>query len=144
MFSADSDTLMGNLDETPTTLQLPEILALIGDAEPESSDERRSRIRAPIACRMDVTPFNVGNKPLTDQTAMVFGKDLSPRGISFTHESKLPHGRAIVTFSGPDIGQFCVEVEITWTRPTPIGLFESGCRFIRKLPGHNLSPTRTG
>ena len=30
------------------------------------------------------------------------------------------------------------EAEIVWTRPTPLGLFESGCRLLRTVDDHTV------
>jgi hypothetical protein len=36
------------------------------------------------------------------------------------------------------VGKFAVEAEILWSRRTPLGLFESGCRLIRTIDGHTV------
>lgn len=119
-----------------------QILALIGDAQPISSDERRVRERFPICYTMRLTPISQSETPLADETAIIVGKDLSRRGISFSHDFPLSHRRIVISFTHPEVGQFSVEAEVTWTRRTPIGLYESGCRLIKKVAGHNVSLSR--
>ena len=66
------------------------------------------------------------------------GKDLSLTGIGFSHDYPLLFRRVIVSLNHPKVGRFAVEAEVVWTRPTPIGLYESGCRLIRTVDGHIL------
>jgi hypothetical protein len=77
---------------------------------------------------------------LTDDTTTVVGKDISLSGVGISHDQALTCRRAIVSLHHPLVGRFAVEVEIIWTRPTPIGLFESGCRLVRTLDGHTVRP----
>ena len=44
----------------------------------------------------------------------------------------------MISLDHPKVGRFAVEAEIVWTRPTPIGLYESGCRLLRTVSGHVL------
>jgi hypothetical protein len=115
------------------------ILGVIGDTQPLAPDERRIRERFPIYCKMVLTPIGNNNNRLTDESSTIFGKDLSVSGICFSHESLISQSRVAISLTHPQIGQFHVEAEVVWTRRTPIGLYESGCRLIRKIPGHNIS-----
>ena len=45
----------------------------------------------------------------------------------------------MISLTLPEVGQFIVESEITWSRRTLIGLYESGCRLLRKVDGHRIS-----
>ena len=110
-----------------------QILDFVGDSRLARADERRIRDRYPILCKMQLTPIGHDGTPLTDETSNIFGKDLSRRGISFSHECPLRHRRIMISLTLPEVGQFIVEAEITWTRLTLIGLYESGCRLIRKV-----------
>jgi PilZ domain len=100
------------------------------------ADERRHRDRFPIPYTFRLTPLDDDGKLLTDETTTIVGKDLSLSGIGFSHDHPLPHRRAIISLNHPMVGRFAVEAEIVWTRPTPIGLFESGCRLLRTVDGH--------
>jgi hypothetical protein len=105
-------------------------------------DERRSRDRFPIPYTFRLTPIDVEGNLLMDDTTTVVGKDLSLTGIGFSHDHELYFRRAIISLDHPKVGRFAVEAEIVWTRPTPIGLFESGCRLIRTINGHTVRSKR--
>jgi|tagenome__1003787_1003787.scaffolds.fasta_scaffold19210920_2 hypothetical protein len=117
-----------------------QILEFFGDDSKEiTSDERRIRQRYPIACKMHLMPISAGGAPVKDGILMIFGKDLSQTGICFSHDFHLPHRRMLISLVDPQMGQFVVEAEVVWTRPTLIGLHESGCRLIRKVSGGKLN-----
>jgi hypothetical protein len=116
-----------------------QILEFVGDANETTADERRLRQRYPIACKMHLTPIDPAGVPLTDASSIIVGKDLSRAGICFSHDFKLPRRRLVISLVDPAIGQFVVEAEIVWTRATPTGLYESGCRLIRKISGHEIN-----
>lgn len=116
-----------------------QILEFVGDTNEITADERRLRQRYPIACKMHLTPIDAAGVPLIDASSIIVGKDLSRAGICFSHDFQLPHRRLVISLVDPTIGQFVVEAEVAWTRATPIGLFESGCRLIRKISGHKIS-----
>lgn len=115
------------------------ILALVGDSQPIDADERRIRERFPICCKMLLTPIDTDKSPVADESSDIVGKDLSMRGICFSHEFPLVYRRIIISLSLPEAGQLNVEAEVAWTRRTPIGLYETGCRLIRKIAGHKIS-----
>jgi hypothetical protein len=115
------------------------ILELIGDAPPLADDERRIRERYPMCCKMLLTPISHDDKQLTSDTLTIFGKDLSLSGICFSHEFPILNRRVAVSLSHPQFGVFHVEAEVVWTRLTLVGLYESGCRLIRKIAGHKIS-----
>jgi hypothetical protein len=116
-----------------------QVQGLIDDAGTTAeSDERRNRDRFPIPYTFRLTPLEVDGRLLTDETTTIVGKDLSLSGIAFSHDHPLQHRMAIISLNHPVLGCFAVEAEIIWTRPTPLGLFESGCRLIRTVDGHIL------
>jgi hypothetical protein len=116
-----------------------QVQGLIDDAQTTAeTDERRQRDRFPIPYTFRLTPLDQDGKLLTDETTTIVGKDLSLSGIGFSHDHPLPHRRAIISLNHPMVGRFAVEAEIVWTRPTPIGLYESGCRLLRTVDGHIL------
>jgi hypothetical protein len=100
--------------------------------------ERRSRDRFPIPYTFRLTPIDRDGNVLTDEITTVVGKDLSMTGIGFSHDHELSFDRAIISLNHPKVGSFAVEAEIVWTRPTPIGLYESGCRLVRTVDGHGV------
>ena len=117
-----------------------QILEFVGDDTKEiTPDERRLRQRYPIACKMHLTTIDAAGAPIADEMLIIFGKDLSQTGICFSHDFQLPQRRLIISLIDPAVGQFVVEAEVVWTRPTLIGLYESGCRLTRKISGQILS-----
>ena len=110
-----------------------ELMKLVGLANSNGPLEQRIRDRFPIFCCMQLVPLDSAGRPLPDRQMSVVGKDLSTRGISFSHDSELPSRRIVLCLNLSEIARINVEAEITWTRQTPIGLFESGCRLIRKI-----------
>jgi hypothetical protein len=102
------------------------------------ADERRNRDRFPIPYTFRLTPLDQDGNLLADETTTVVGKDLSLSGIGFSHDHPLAYRRAIISLIHPMIGRFAVEAEVVWTRPTPVGLYESGCRLLRTVDGHIL------
>ncbi len=116
-----------------------QILDFVGESRLATCGDRRIRDRYPINCRLQLTPIGRDGKPLFDDASDIFGKDLSRQGISFSHEQPITHRRVMVSLTLANVGQFTVEAEITWTRLTLIGLYESGCRLIRKVDGRTMS-----
>jgi hypothetical protein len=118
-----------------------QVQGLIDDADTTAeADERRNRDRFPIPYTFRLTPLDQDGKLLTDETTTIVGKDLSLTGIGFSHDHPLQYHTVIISLNHPMLGCFAVEAEILWTRPTPLGLFESGCRLIRTVDGHIVRP----
>jgi hypothetical protein len=130
------DPPLGHDDILPRQVQG---LIDIAGTEP-TKDDRRERDRYPIPYTFRLTPVDDSGQPLTDETTTIVGRDLSLSGIGFSHDYPLPCRRAIISLDHPMVGRFAVEAEIVWTRPTPIGLYESGCRLIRTVDGHIVRP----
>lgn len=115
-----------------------QVQGLIDEARTGNGGERRNRDRFPIPYTFRLTPIDRNGNLLNDETTTVVGKDLSLTGIGFSHDYPLLFRRVIVSLNHPKVGRFAVEAEVVWTRPTPIGLYESGCRLIRTVDGHIL------
>ena len=116
-----------------------QVQGLIDDAGTTSQpDERRGRDRFPIPYTFRLIPISDDGKLLTDETTTVVGKDISLSGVAFSHDHELRCRRAIISLDHRMVGRFAVEAEIVWTRPTPIGLFETGCRLLRTVDGHTV------
>jgi hypothetical protein len=103
-----------------------------------TKDERRVRDRFPIPYTFRLTPLDTEGNPIVDDTTTVVGKDLSLIGIGFSHDHELPSKRVIISLNHPKVGNFAVEAEIVWTRATPLGLYESGCRLVKTVSGHGV------
>jgi len=135
--SVDSQT--PSADALSASLLSQQVQSLIDEARTEpTSDERRCRDRFPIPYTFRLTPIDHNGNLLVDETSTVVGRDLSLSGIGFSHDTELKYPRAVISLNHPKIGRFAVEAEIVWTRPTLIGLFESGCRLLRTLEGHAM------
>jgi hypothetical protein len=129
--------------DTRSSVGLDEKLAqqvqgLIDEAQLSDDSDRRSRDRFPIPYTFRLTPVDRDGTLVTDETTTVVGKDLSLTGIGFSHDHPLLCRRVIISLDHPKVGRFAVEAEVVWTRPTPIGLYESGCRLTRTVDGHIL------
>jgi hypothetical protein len=124
----------------PSDFLKQQVQGLIDETRMECDSERRSRDRFPIPYTFRLTPIDHDGKPLVDETTTVVGKDLSLSGIGFSHDHPLLFRRAVITLDHPKVGRFAVEAEIIWTRQTPIGLYESGCRLVRTAFGHVVLP----
>jgi hypothetical protein len=96
-------------------------------------NERRNRDRFPIGCGMQLVPIGTDGEPLGTESIVVFARDLSTRGISFSHEITLPTDRVLLAISLPQRKRIKVEAKIMWTRHSPLGLYESGGPLIRKV-----------
>lgn len=119
-----------------------QVQGLIDEVRAAGDSERRTRDRFPIPYTFRLTPIDQDGNPLMDETTTVVGKDLSLSGIGFSHDHPLLHRRAVITLDHPKVGRFAVEAEIVWTRQTPIGLYESGCRLLRTAFGHVVLPKK--
>jgi hypothetical protein len=128
-----------DLKHAPSDKLNRQVQGLIDDAGTTAeSDERRNRDRFPIPYTFRLTPLDQNGKLLADESTTIVGKDLSLSGIGFSHDLPLQYHTVIISLNHPMLGCFAVEAEILWTRPTPLGLFESGCRLIRTVDGHIL------
>jgi hypothetical protein len=135
----DTNAQTPSPDAISASLLSQQVQSLIEEAGTEATvDERRTRDRFPIPYTFRLTPIDHAGNILTDETSTVVGRDLSLSGIGFSHDTELKYTRAIISLNHPKIGRFAVEAEIVWTRPTLIGLYESGCRLLRTLDGHAM------
>ena len=116
-----------------------QVQGLIDEAQSGLDDNRRVRDRVPIPYTFRLIPIDPEGNLLLDESTTIVGRDLSLTGIGFSHDHAIPYKRAIISLDHPKVGRFAVEAEIVWTRPTPIGLFESGCRLLRTVSGHMVA-----
>src|SRR5262245_54659065 len=99
----------------------------------ERPENRRQRERFPIVGKIALVPLAADGSPLANETVIVFGKDLSQTGICLSHDAPLTHRSFLLSFSCVEVGDFVIEAEVSWTRQTLIGLYDSGCRLVRKI-----------
>jgi hypothetical protein len=87
---------------------------------------------------LQLIPMDRDGRLRQSETLNVVGKDLSTIGVAFSHGSPLRHPRGILSLNYRKPGGINVEIEVRWSRLTPIGLYESGCRMVRKLSAPEL------
>src|SRR4051812_24482746 len=90
-----------------------ELMKLVGLANSDGVPDQRIRDRFPIYCCMELVPLDMAGRPLADQHMNVVGKDLSTRGISFSHDSELPTRRVVLCLNLSETARINVEAEIT-------------------------------
>src|ERR1043166_1643646 len=100
---------------------IEQLLGLVGGLD-SNGGERRLRDRYQICCKMQLVPIDARGIPLAQDTIDVFGKDLSRRGISFSHDLPLTSKRFIIAFILNETDHFVVEAEASWSNRTLIGL----------------------
>jgi len=115
-----------------------QIQALVGNAEPLPTNERRGRDRYPICFRMQLMPVDENGQLVHDEITDVVGKDLSTTGIGFSHTRPVSRENVVIVLNHDWAGRLAVEGRIRWVRLTPVGLYDSGCQFIGTVAGHNL------
>jgi hypothetical protein len=108
-----------------------EIQGLMARLHPETAVERRHDERVAIPLTLRLTPLDRDRRPVADDAITVVGKDISRRGLSFTHELPLTYRRAIISLDDPKYGRFAAEIDVTWCRFTKPGWYESGGRLVR-------------
>jgi len=132
-----SPTAHTTVDETPAgnagETVADELIKLISQANSDGSLEHRNCDRFPISCSMLLVPLNLAGRPRADKQMTVVGRDLSTRGISFSHDAAIMGSRFILCMNISTTSRMTVLAETTWSRPTTNGLYETGCRLIRKV-----------
>lgn len=108
-----------------------QIEALVARLHPTVARERRHDVRVAIPVLLRLTPLDGNRQPIGCQAAIVMGKNISRRGLSFYHEGPMPHRRALIELAHPELGQFSAEIDINWCRFTRPGWYESGGRLLR-------------
>ena len=108
-----------------------------------SAESARARDRFPICALMQFIPMDLSGELLSSKVIRVVGKDLSTTGIAFTHDARLPSRKAVIAVTDPSAGRLFLEVEVLWSRLSPIGQYESGCRLVQKItPASASQPTQ--
>ena len=114
----------------------PQLQQLLDEFVPPINGRRHERF--PIWWELQLIPLDKNGNLVHFEAIFVVGKDVSVTGVGFSHNILLPKCRVAIALTDPKISRLAIEAEIIWTRRTPIGLYESGCRFIRKLAGHKM------
>lgn len=115
----------------PRATLTTQIEALVSRLHPPIERERRHDDRIAIPVLFRLTPLDSNREPIESQAAIVVGKNISRRGLSFFHEQPTPYRRAIIELAQPGLGSFAAEIDVNWCRFTRPGWYESGGRLIR-------------
>ncbi|MGQ0636276.1 MAG: PilZ domain-containing protein [Planctomycetaceae bacterium] len=97
--------------------------------------ERRGSARIPLQVPIRLTPVELidGFVCLDEHVAQSINgltRDLSLRGVGFTHAEPFPHKYAAVTFDVPTHCPLSLVVEIHWTRERGGAKHRSGAKFL--------------
>lgn len=131
MSLAIEPSLATNVDRQTLTRQ---IAALVARLHPHVALDRRGDDRIAIPVLFRLTPLDAHHQPIRYLSSIVVGKNISRRGVSFFHETPIPHRRALIELAHPEFGRFAAEVDLNWCRFTRPGWYESGGRLVRSLP----------
>lgn len=102
----------------------------LGRWAPNGESDRRSDDRRAIPMLVQLTPLDSRNGSPACEPMTVVGKDLSVRGVGIYHEARLPHRYCELRFEEGPFGSLTLQIELTWTRFTRLGWYESGGRVI--------------
>lgn len=107
-----------------------------GTRQPMTFDrrERRASTRIPLQVPIQITPVEMQNGfvCLPEETAdSIAGmtRDLSLKGVGFSHEAPVPAQFAVLTFGVPTNCPLSLVIEMNWTRKLKTGQHRSGARF---------------
>lgn len=97
--------------------------------------DRRERERSPVEIPIYVTPATFDGRrvvPLEDSegATLAMTKDVSLRGIGFTHDEPFEAEYAIVTFDLTDVGPVSLLLEVRWSNIERGFSYMSGGRFL--------------
>ncbi|MGL4514076.1 MAG: hypothetical protein ACRCT8_13375 [Lacipirellulaceae bacterium] len=102
--------------------------------------DRRADARLDFEYRLLMTPVRKDGSIIerADGESVVWGRDLSERGIGFTHTQPLPHRRVLLCAADPRLAALGLDgleltVVLKWCRFLGPGRYESGGRFPRVL-----------
>jgi hypothetical protein len=63
----------------------------------------------------------------------IVGRHLSTTEIWFSHEQPLSNKRAIVVIASGNDRTVELEIEVIWSKRLSMGMYETGCRLVRKV-----------
>ncbi|QDU90863.1 hypothetical protein Pla175_42760 [Pirellulimonas nuda] len=116
---------------------------LLGRLRPPGDVDRRCAERYAMPLPLVLTPLDADGNPSEQEAMIVVGRNLSRRGIGFSHSDLLRCRRAVLRLEDALLGRMTVEVEIAWRRFTTQGRYEYGAHVRRLLPDR-VAPARAG
>ena len=118
-----------------------QVESLLAQLNPDVLIDRRRDDRTAIPVLFRLVPLDTDRQPIEAEAAIVVGKNISRRGVSFYHEKPITHRRALIELADPNVGSFVAEIDITWCRFTKPGWYESGGRLLRTAASLDDSST---
>ncbi len=107
---------------------------LLDRLRPPGEVDRRCSQRYAMPLPMVLTPIGADGQPETEGAMIVVGRNVSRRGMGFSHSDLLRCRRAVLRLEDALLGSMIVEVEIAWRRFTTSGRYEYGAHVRRLLP----------
>ena len=96
-------------------------------------NQRRAKERWPINAVFQIVPLDRDNAPIRNESFEAVGINISTNGIAVSHSKPLRRPRAVLTTKHLLDGDYCIEVEVAWTRPRSEGVYETGFKMVRRL-----------
>lgn len=94
---------------------------------------RRSELRTLFTDPLVLTPFDAGSDSPNGEPRLVTGRNVSLHGISFEHETPLPHRDIVLTFALPGGNVESIVTRLMWCRFNRDGRYQSGGRLMRSI-----------
>ncbi len=122
----------------PTLQLLDDVHHLVRDLltqwqHPSDALERRHRPRIPFLKSIALFEVDEESELPIGNPYLVNGKDISMKGVGFSHTSPLPFTKVAIGFELPDGCSQFVLVRLSWCRFTRRGTYESGGMFLRRV-----------
>jgi hypothetical protein len=116
-----------------------EIWGLLAAMYPQvDRDERRREERFPYPRLVHLTPVAADGFTPIAEPVVVAGKHLSGRGLGFYHPAPLPHRLVVASLEQAPNESLHVLLDVSWCRFRRGGWYESGGRFLRRVPWRNV------
>ena len=121
---------------TPAEVEIQRSVELVlYPAHPERRlPERRNLPRIPYPHPVRLTPMSQDSAPLTSETLVVIGRNLSLMGFDFYHVEPLPYRRVIASFELPTGHWLGFLLDLSWCRFGKHGFYDGGGRFLKVVP----------
>lgn len=92
--------------------------------------------RAKYESSIALTPIDEHTFEPRGEAFLCEGRNISPGGVAFVHAQPLPHRLVAITFPARDGRALaCLATRLNWCRFTRHGMYHSGGKFLRPLPG---------
>ncbi|EDL56724.1 hypothetical protein [Gimesia maris] len=132
------DAFLRETTNTPCLRRIPELNKLIDSVvaswylEPSSISSREWH-RIPCRRPLGLAVFNPQTRQLESDLQIVTGRNISVRGISFTHQAHIYSREVAVTFDLDQPVQEFLIVRLAWSRFSEKRTFQSGGQFLSQI-----------